>query len=491
MTKTVNKKSWSSDINLDDPAIRRAIIKRGGLMGWCMVYLKHYFTVTPAKFHYLLTLVLESELPEDELLEIIGFRGSAKSTFAVLALPLYLSLEKLRQFIIVAGDTTAQTKLNIENIRYELESNEYIREDYGLVFSDSRNWSVDKLLLASGTLIMGRSRGQKMRGLRHRQYRPQVVIVDDAEDLEWVKKKDNRDKTERWFNSEVVPAQQEDKSKLVLIGNLLHKDALMMRVKKSKKEDGTPLFKCLEFPLIDRETKEVTWAGKYPSKEAVQKQREKVRSRVTWSREYLLKIVSEEDQVIKEEDIHKYPNHLPDKRNQDGALKHKVIDGGVGEDLAISEKQTADYTAMVAATKVKIEGRTHILIKPNPVNKRMGFDASLKEAAKVNATMPYGTKWYVEDVGFQRAAIQKMQREGLSVYPMRPVTDKKARLESVSPFIIDGTVMFPESGCEDLIEQLVGFGSEEHDDLVDAIVYLIMGFAKRRSFKKMERPDKI
>ena len=488
--KTATAK-YGETLNLKDPALRRQIIQRGGLLGWSLIYLKHYFTVEPADFHYLLSMVLQSELPDDELLEIIGFRGSAKSTFSVLALPLYLALEQKQHFIIVAGDTTTQTKLNIENIRYELESNPILIQDYGIVFNNDRNWSVDKLLLSSGTLIMGRSRGQKMRGLRHRQFRPQVVIVDDAEDLEWVKEKKNRDKTERWFNGEVIPAQQEDKSKLILIGNLLHKDALMMRVKKSKKPDGTPLFRCLQFPLIHPKTKKVMWVGKYPTKEAVAKQKAKVRSAVTWSREYLLKIISEEDQVIKEEDIHTYKNNLVDKRNDKGELEHKPMDGGVGEDLAISEKQTADCTAMVSGVKIKLGERTHLLIKPNPVNKRMGFDASLKAAAKVNAVMPFGTKWFVEDVGFQRAAIEKMKKEGLSVYPMRPITDKKARLEAVSPFIIDGTILFPEFGCEDLIEQLLGFGSEEHDDLVDALVYLIMGMTKRRSFKKMERPDKI
>lgn len=478
-------------LNLEDPSIRRHIVAKLGLLGWVLVYLRHYFTVPPADFHYLLSMALESELPEDELLEIIGFRGSAKSTFSVLALPLYLALEQKQHFIIVAGDTTTQTKLNIENIRYELESNALLVEDYGIVFNNDRNWSVDKLLLSSGTLIMGRSRGQKMRGLRHRQYRPQVVIVDDAEDLEWVKEKKNRDKTERWFNGEVIPAQQEDKSKLILIGNLLHKDALMMRVKKSKNIDGTPLFRCLEFPLIHPKTKKVMWTGKYPTKKSVARQKAKVRSAVTWSREYLLKIISEDDQVIKETDIHTYKNNLLDKRNDKGELVHKPTDAGVGEDLAISEKQTADCTAMVAGLKVTLDERGHILIKPNPVNKRMGFDASLKAAAKLNTTMPYGTKWFVEDVGFQRAAIEKMKKEGFTVYPMRPITDKKARLEAVSPFIIDGTVLFPEFGCEDLIEQLLGFGSEEHDDLVDALVYLIMGMTKRRSFKTMERPDKI
>jgi hypothetical protein len=34
-------------------------------------------------------------------------------------------------------------------------------------------------------------------------------------------------------------------------------------------------------------------------------------------------------------------------------------------------------------------------------------------------------------------------------------------------------VKFPRKGAEQLITQLLGFGSEKHDDAVDALVYLI------------------
>jgi hypothetical protein len=37
---------------------------------------------------------------------------------------------------------------------------------------------------------------------------------------------------------------------------------------------------------------------------------------------------------------------------------------------------------------------------------------------------------------------------------------------------------FPRHGCEDLINQLLGFGVEKHDDLVDAPVWLILGVAE-------------
>lgn len=477
------------ELDFDDPEVRRAFVKETGFLGFCIVYLSHYFTVEPAPFHFLLARDLLD--PSVEMLEVIGFRGGAKSVFCSLAFPLYLGVEHLFDFIIIGADTTAQTKLNIANIRYELESNALIREDYGILFDTDKNWSVESLQLLTGVLILGRSRGQKMRGLRHRQFRPQIVLIDDPEDLKWVKKKVNRNATFEWFTSEVIPAVQEDGSKIVLIGNLLHKDALMMRVQKVKNEDGQPLFKFLEFPLLHKKTGEIMWKGKYPNMEAVRKQRSRVVSATAWSREYLLKIVSEADQVIKDADIHRYKNNLLDERDGNGNKKHKIQDAGVGVDFAISQKQEADYTAMVAGVKIKLDDQGKILVLPNPVNEHLGYDGTLKQATKLNAVMPYGTKWYPEDVGYQKAALEGMKKIGLSVYPMRPVSDKKARLETIAPFIIDGTILFPEFGCEALIEQLLGFGSEEHDDLVDAFVFMVMGLLARRVIKDVEKPDRV
>jgi phage terminase large subunit-like protein len=52
---------------------------------------------------------------------------------------------------------------------------------------------------------------------------------------------------------------------------------------------------------------------------------------------------------------------------------------------------------------------------------------------------------------------------------------KRARLRVAARYIKNGTVKFPRTGCEQLLAQLFGFGAEKHDDLVDALVYLILG----------------
>jgi predicted phage terminase large subunit-like protein len=71
-----------------------------------------------------------------------------------------------------------------------------------------------------------------------------------------------------------------------------------------------------------------------------------------------------------------------------------------------------------------------------------------------------------------------MERRAFSVRAMHPIKDKRARLRVAARYIKNGTVKFPRKGCEELIKQLLGFGVEKHDDLVDALVWLILGVAE-------------
>lgn len=470
----------TSTIDITNPETRRHIVKTYGLAGFTWLYLAHHFNLEPADFHPDLIAALEDK--SEEMLEIIGFRGSAKSTYASLAYVLYISLEHKYDFILPVFDTTSQMKLAIANMRYELEHNQMIIKDYGVMFNADKNWADSSLQLLNGVLIMGRSRGQKIRGLKHRQFRPQVIICDDLEDLEWVKKKENRDKTERWLAGEVIPAQQETGAKLILIGNMLHNNGIMARMKARKKHGGEPLFKLLEFALFDEKGK-CTWEGKYPNEAAIQAQREKVGSATAWSREYLLKIISEDDQIIKETDIHRYRNGILDERDErdSNRKKHPILDAGAAMDLAISEKTTADYTAIVKGWSIKLDEKKRLLIAPHPFNRRVDFDGAVSAAKDALKDMPMGTRLWVEDVMYQRAAIQTLKKHGVSVLGVKPVSDKRARLQAAAPFILDGTVLFPENGCEELIDQLLGFGTEEHDDLVDALVYLILSLINKPS----------
>lgn len=68
-------------------------------------------------------------------------------------------------------------------------------------------------------------------GPPHLQYRPKLVVIDDPEDGEWGPHQRERDKTDRWLHSEIMQGMDARKGKLVVIGNLLHMDALLSRLK--------------------------------------------------------------------------------------------------------------------------------------------------------------------------------------------------------------------------------------------------------------------
>ncbi len=174
---------------LNDWTMRRELAK--DFRWFCAIYLSHYFKLSPAAFHQDLMNTLGNH--DERMLEIIGFRGSAKSTFGSVALPLWAALEHPEKygFIIPVSDTFVQAKTNMANIKNELDSNWLIKNDYGTMRSPTKvddnpepdlasdeEWQAQNILLENGVRIMARSRGQKLRGLRHRATRPKLIVAD-------------------------------------------------------------------------------------------------------------------------------------------------------------------------------------------------------------------------------------------------------------------------------------------------------------------------
>jgi hypothetical protein len=78
-------------------------------------------------------------------------------------------------------------------VQHELSNNELILRDYGHLkycrIDDPRpeptresdeDWQAMNCVLDNGVRILARSRGQKVRGVKHRQHRPSLIVADDA-----------------------------------------------------------------------------------------------------------------------------------------------------------------------------------------------------------------------------------------------------------------------------------------------------------------------
>lgn len=91
----------------------------------------------------------------------------------------------------------------------------------------------------------------------------------------------------------------------------------------------------------------------------------------------------------------------------------------------------------------------------------------IKEISEANKKL-YSSHILVEEVGYQKAVVDQLMHDSLNVEGVKISSDKRSRLISISAMIQSGKIKFPRHGAEALIRQIVGFGVERHDDLVDA-----------------------
>jgi phage terminase large subunit-like protein len=444
-----------------DRKIRKAITTED-LRYFFGCYYAHYVKYPTASFQKEIINLLQ-ENKED--LYIVAFRGSAKSTIVTTAYPIWAILGKQqKKFCIILCQTKTQAKQHMMNIRMELENNDLLKKDLGPFQEESDEWGSYSLVFKKHKArITVASTEQSIRGIRHNEHRPDLIICDDVEDLQSTKTRESRDKTYQWLRGEVIPTGDKT-TRLIIVGNLLHEDSLLMKIKKEISQGKTTgIFK--EYPLLDSNGA-CLWPEKYPTKEDIHIEKQKVSSEVSWQREFLLKIIPDEDQVILPDWI-QYYDTVPNKRTD--TLKYDFTLAGV--DLAISEKDSADYTGVVTVQAYRKGDERKLYILPSIINKRISFPEQRELLKNLYATFPYGydNGIVVESVGYQEALAQSLREVGIKdVYSVPIKLDKRSRLTLTSSAIKDGTILFPKFGCEALIEQLVGFGAEKHDDLADA-----------------------
>ncbi len=449
-----------------DKNVRREVMKNS-FNYFFHFYFNHYVQFETAPFQHNLIHKLENE--PDENLCVVAFRGSGKSTIATTAYPIWAILGKQeKKFIIIFCQTRVQAKQHMMNIRNELENNPLLKSDLGPFNEESDEWGSHSLVFSNTQArITVASSEQSIRGLRHHQHRPDLFICDDVEDVASTKTREGRNKTYQWLTGDVIPAGGQS-TRLIVVGNLLHEDSLLMRLRdriNQEELDGT----FMSCAIMDNKGKS-NWPGKFKDAKALEKERKKIGDEISWQREYLLNIIPDDDQVIHPEWFkYYYADQLPPTSN-------KAYRGTyAGVDLAISQKDTADCTAIV---KARVFGRLEnfrIFIVPELINARMTFPAQVDTLKMLRNTelTRRNDEIFVEGVGYQDALPQMLETQGVRAESVKVHADKRTRLALTSTLIKNGTILFPDKGCEALIEQLVGFGVEKHDDLADAFSLLI------------------
>lgn len=443
--------------------LRVALARRSFYWFFCIYFLPTLEYPIAAFQREIMAMLEKKELL---LILITAFRGSGKSTIVTQAYVLWALLGiQQHKFIVLACLTQNQAQLLFSHVRRSLETNERLRADFGQLEVGSSEWGKDNLVLpVYDARIMAVSTEQSIRGIRHGNHRPSLIIFDDVEDTSSTRTQEGRDKTFGWFAAEAMPAGDE-KTRYIIVGGVLHDDSTLMRFQdliSGKRMTGI----YRSYPLLKTNGQSI-WPERFPDKESIRKLRSMQPSEKFWQQEFLLKIIPSDEQLVLPEHI-KYYNKLPSTDEGDFRIIY------VGVDPAVSEKETADYTAIVPIQLHDYGPEMQAYVLP-PIVKRIRV-SELVEEMKLLGTALDNPSFLVENVGAQDYLVQYLKDQTLlDVEGFNPGgRDKRTRLALVTPAMERGQVLFPRRGAKLLITQLLGFGREQHDDLVDAFVIAML-----------------
>ena len=170
-------------------------------------------------------------------------RGHAKSTNLTFKGTMHSTLYVYKHYPIIISDSSEQVEGFLDNIRVEFEENTAILEDFGPLAGSV--WRSNVLVTKTNIKIEAIGSGKKIRGRKHRNWRPDLIILDDVENDENVRTPEQRKKLKDWFDKAVSKCG-DDYTDIVYIGTLLHYDSLLAKTL------ANPAYRSIKYKAVIR-----------------------------------------------------------------------------------------------------------------------------------------------------------------------------------------------------------------------------------------------
>jgi predicted phage terminase large subunit-like protein len=142
-------------------------------------------------------------------------------------------------------------------------------------------------------------------------------------------------------------------------------------------------------------------------------------------------------------------------------------------DIALSEKEAADYSACVV-----LLNRGDLYFVLEVIRGKFPFDRLKDKIIEVKKRYGRAAALVIEDSGISYGLIQALREKHINVVDYKPKGDKDERLISQIDLFEGGSVLLPKDApwLDEFISELLSFPGR-HDDQVDA---LAQGLAWRR-----------
>lgn len=500
-------------------------------------YLAHYFLRKSPEFHEELdeiwtTGVLKGRDPYTDRKYIsradgshsvtAAPRGHAKSTNFTFKDNLHAILYQYKHYAIIISDSSEQAEGFLDDLKTELESNDNIIQDFGLLKGD-KVWRSSVFLTSTGVKVEALGSGKKIRGRRHGAWRPDLLVLDDIENDENVQTPEQRKKLSNWFYKAVSKCG-DTYTDIMYIGTVLHYDSLLSNVLKNPEyetrvyqavihdADNQALWDewaALYVNLFDPKHKE-TAEKFYKAHEAEMKAGSLVLWEEKWSYKELMKMKLTEGISSFNSELMNNPID-PDNADfneewfdyyEDGEVdfkKNNFLFVGAN-DPSLGKNKKSDTSSIITLALDLKTGYMYVL--DASVEKRKP-DVIIDDVINMHERYlrDYGKGYYkfgVETVQFQYFFKDVMAARALeqgAYIPIEELTSsvsKELRIRSLQPFVKNKWIKFNRRHKE-LIKQMTEFPMGKNDDAPDGlhmavilcqIVRKIAGTAKYQSVVK-------
>lgn len=448
------------------------------------VLLKRFDNPAPIpEFHREMWRLCTSKHP---FVAIAAPRGFAKSTAITHSYVLSCLLFRERRFILLISGTEAQAILFLNDIKNELKDNDNLQMLFGIpkFLKDAETDIIVEMPDGHRFRIMAKGAEQQLRGAKWAAKRPDLIICDDIEEDECVINKDRREKFRKWFFGALLPLRS-DTGIVRVVGTILHMDSMLERLMPEYQlAERRKLRELVVEPLRTSTQSRLPWLSvKYrahsddwnallwPEKrtrEWLEAEREKYRAQglpEVYSQEYLNIPIDESTAYFKRADFS--PRMEEDRKK---GLRYYI-----GVDLAVSEKDRADYSAFCVGGMDE-NGILHVI---NVIRERMNA-LEIVDTIFALETLYKPEVFAIEDGQISKAIGPFLQEEMIKrgVFPtiatMTPSQDKMQRARSIQARMRARGIRFDKEAdwFQNFHDELVRFPRDKHDDQVDSFAYL-------------------
>ncbi len=487
---------------------------RESLRVFAQIYLSAHFRLPPSSMHLeLFKMLEEATRKRNARIAVAAPRGHAKSTLVSLGYALWCICYGLEPYIVLVSNTAGQSDDLLTPIKGELESNPLLLQDFPDVAEPPgsrpgpERWRRNDIITRNGIKVLSLGTGQKIRGRRHRQYRPSLIVLDDVENEAEAVSADQREAKMQWFKRAVTKAGTTAQTNVVVVGTILHYDSLLAQLIDGRTMPGWTSRKYQAvLSWSDHEDLWQQWEAIYThqSEHEGQSGPDAARSFYEANRERMLQGTSvlwpqREDycQLMEMRLCEGRASFDSEKQNEpidpetcffaESAIRfwddeYKSVDELLAKLGGEARIYGACDPSLGMAGKSRDDTAIVIILTHNPTGHMYVLDADIRKRKPrqiIDAIIEYHgirrfTSFGIETNQFQHFLATELKRISaeagvrLPVKEVKHTSDKLGRIQSLEPLISSGVLRFSRRQ-RTLLDQLRQFPRAAHDDGPDAL----------------------